>query len=276
VPRRAADDGVRGTIRGHRLAAFGVLVVLFTLGVAALGLGPEVAPFALVFVPAIAAMIVATIADGLKGVRRIFARLTRWRVAPRWYAAALGIPLIMWLGVDLAGIAIGHPPVDIGAGLAQLPVVALVVLIPAFVEEAGWRGYAVPAAPRSWPLLVTALVVGGLFIIPHLALYLPGGLYDDLPLWPLPLILLSGSVLFTWAFVGSGGSALVAALMHAASNALTPLSRGMDPVIEWQLHGLVITAIAIAVVVLSKRFRPAGTTGSSEVPGSLALSESPA
>ena len=46
--------------------------------------------------------------------------------------------------------------------------------------------YALPAAPRRWPVVVSALVVGLLFIVPHLALYLPGGLYDTLPLWPLP------------------------------------------------------------------------------------------
>ena len=32
--------------------------------------------------------------------------------------------------------------------------------------------------------------------------------YDELPFWPLPLIIISGSVLYTWLFVRSGGSAL--------------------------------------------------------------------
>lgn len=141
----------------------------------------------------------------------------------------------------------------------------LVVLLPSFIEEFGWRVFAVPSAPRGWPLLVTALVVGGLFIIPHLALCLPGGLYDNLPLWPLPLILLSYSVLFTWVFVGSGGSALLAALMHAACNGLTPLSRGIDPALEWQLHALVVTIIAVGVVIFSKRARQR----SSETPGTV-------
>jgi membrane protease YdiL (CAAX protease family) len=247
--------GWREMVRAHRLIAFGVLVVLFTLAIAAVNLGRETAPFALVFVPAISALLVAGAADGRHGIALLFRRVARWRVAPRWYAAALGIPVLMWLGVAVGGFIVGDPPDEALANLAQLPIVFLVVLLPAFIEEFGWRGFAVPAAPRSWPLLLTALVVGALFIIPHLALYLPGGLYDNLPLWPLPLILLSGSVLFTWAFVGSGGSALIAALMHAAFNGLTPLSRGIDPVMEWQLHAIVITILAVAVVLLSKRFR---------------------
>jgi membrane protease YdiL (CAAX protease family) len=247
--------GWRDLVRAHRLVAFAVLVILFTLAVAAANLGRETAPYALVFIPAISALIVSAAADGLRGIGLLFRRITRWRVKPIWYAAALGIPLLMWLGIAAAGYIVGDPPEEIGSGLAQLPLVFLVVLLPAFIEEFGWRGFAVPAAPSSWPLLLTALVVGALFIVPHLALYLPGGLYDNLPLWPLPLILLSYGVLFTWAFVGSGGSALIAALMHAASNGLTPLSRGIDPVMEWQLHGIVVAIIAVAVVLMSKRFR---------------------
>ncbi len=247
--------GWRSTVRAHRLIAFGVLVVVFTVLVAVANLGRETAPFALVFVPAVSALLVAAAADGRRGVALLFRRITRWRVAPRWYAAAFGIPLIMWLGIALGGFIVGDPPDELATSIVQLPIVYLVVLLPAFIEEFGWRGFAVPAAPRTWPMLLTALVVGGLFIIPHLALYLPGGLYDDLPLWPLPLILLSYGVLFTWAFVGSGGSALIAALMHAASNGLTPFSRGIDPVMEWQLHAVVVTIIAVALVLLSKRFR---------------------
>ncbi len=257
----APAGGWRSRIRDHRLIAFGSLVVLFTLTVAAANLGRETAPFALVFVPAVAALLVSVAADGMRGVGLLFRRVGRWRVAPRWYAAALGVPLLMWLGVGIAGFLVGDPPDEALANLGQLPIVFLVVLLPAFIEEFGWRGFAVPAAPRSWPLLVTALVVGVLFIIPHLALYLPGGLYDNLPLWPLPLIIISGSVLFTWAFVGSGGSVLIAALMHAASNGLTPLSRGIDPVMEWQLHAIVITILAVVVVLVSRRFRERSVEG---------------
>jgi membrane protease YdiL (CAAX protease family) len=94
-----------------------------------------------------------------------------------------------------------------------------------------------------------------LFLVPHLVLYLPGQMYDNLPMWPLFLIIFSGSVLYTWAFAGSGWSALIAALMHAASNGLTPIARGIDPVVVWQLQGVVLTAIAVILVVVSRRMR---------------------
>jgi hypothetical protein len=43
--------------------------------------------------------------------------------------------------------------------------------------------------------------------------------------------------------------------MHAASNGLTPISRGVDPVLVWQVQGIVITVFAAAIVLLSARMR---------------------
>ncbi|HEX7347432.1 MAG TPA: CPBP family glutamic-type intramembrane protease [Candidatus Limnocylindrales bacterium] len=246
---------MRSIVREHRLFVFGGLVVVLTLVAMGLGVGEAATPFLLVFVPFVSALLVAGIADGRSGITRLFRRIARWRVAPQWYAAAIGIPLLMWLTITAVGVALGTPVTNLFKELGTIPVVLLVVTIPAFIEEFGWRGFAVPAADRSWSVVTTAVVVGVLFLIPHVGLYLPGQIYDGLPLWPLPLLIISGSVLYTWVFVGSRGSALVAALMHAASNGLTPLSRGIDPVLVWQIQALVVTAFAIGVVLLSARMR---------------------
>jgi membrane protease YdiL (CAAX protease family) len=261
----ASMGSIRATVRAHRLAAFGTAIVGLTCAAVASQLGRDTTPFALVFVPAVAALGVAALADGRPGVSRLVRRITRWRAAPRWYAVALGIPLAMWLAIVVAGVAVGTPLGALFRELPQILIVFLVVLVPGLLEEFGWRGYGVPASPASWSVLRAALTVGLLFIIPHLFLYLPGQLYDNLPIWPLPLLLLSGSVLYTWVYVGSGGSALLAGLMHAASNGLIPLSRGIDPVVVWQLQGITITLISAIVLVASARMRrPLATETSTE------------
>jgi membrane protease YdiL (CAAX protease family) len=246
---------IRGSVSRHRLIAFGGLVVALTLVSMAAQLGEAATPFALVFVPFVSAIIVAGIADGVAGIVTLFRRIARWRAPPKWYAAALGIPILMWVTITAVGVVLGTPVTNLFKDLGSVPVVLLVVTIPAFIEEFGWRGFAVPAADRSWSVVTTALVVGLLFLIPHVFLYLPGQIYDDLPIWPLPLLILSGSVLYTWVFVGSRGSAMLAALMHATSNGLTPISRGIDPVLVWQIQAVVITVFAVAVVLLSARMR---------------------
>jgi uncharacterized protein len=251
----SSDGGIRGSVRRHRLMVFGGLVLGLTLVAMAAQLGKDATPFALVFVPFVSALIVAGIADGGAGVLRLFRRISRWRAAPKWYAAALGIPILIWVTITAVGVLLGTPVTALFSGLGSIPVVLLVVMVPAFVEEFGWRGFAVPAANRSWSVVTTALVVGLLFLIPHVGLYLPGHIYENLPIWPLPLLIVSGSILYTWVFVGSRGSALLAALMHASSNGLTPLSRGIDPVLVWQIQGVVVTVFAVAVVLLSARMR---------------------
>ena len=251
----SGDLGIRSSVRRHRLIVFGGLVLLLTVVAMAAQLGETATPFALVFVPFVSAILVAGIADGAAGIVTLFRRIARWRAAPKWYAAAIGIPLLMWVTITIVGVLLGTPVTNLFQGLGTIPIVLLVVTIPAFVEEFGWRGFAVPAADHSWSVVTTALVVGLLFLIPHVGLYLPGQMYDNLPIWPLPLLILSGSVLYTWIFIGSRGSALLAALMHAASNGLTPISRGIDPVVVWQIQGVVITVFAVAVVLLSARMR---------------------
>jgi membrane protease YdiL (CAAX protease family) len=246
--------GARAFIRRYRLIFFATFVVLFTLAVAAADLGRETAPFGLIFVPALSALIVAAAADGMPGVVRLFARIARWRVAPRWYLAAIGIPLAMWIGIALAGLAMGAQ-LTFMQNPADLLIVFLVVLLPGLIEEFGWRGYGVPITPRSWPMIVSALVVGVLFLVPHIPLYLPGNLYDNLPLWPLPLIILSYAVILTWVYYGSGGSALLTGLTHAALNGFTPLSRGIDEVQGWELHGIAVTVVAVVLAVLSSSLR---------------------
>lgn len=78
-----APFGWRAHIQAHRLLVFGSLISGFTLAVAAANLGRETAPFALVFVPAIAALLVAAEADGLHGVTMLFRRIAHWRAATR-------------------------------------------------------------------------------------------------------------------------------------------------------------------------------------------------
>src|SRR3954465_8997485 len=113
--------GYRAFIGDHPLAAFGTLVVLFPAAFAGPSLARETAPFALIFVPAVAALLVAAVADGRAGVSRLFGRVARWRVAPRWYAAAIGIPVLMWISIDVLGVLLGTPVENLFHNLGEIP-----------------------------------------------------------------------------------------------------------------------------------------------------------
>jgi membrane protease YdiL (CAAX protease family) len=242
----------------HKLPVFIVAVLALEAAVVALPLGGNVTPFVLVLIPAVAAIAVGWASGGRREVGALAGRLFVWRVNPWWYVAALGIPVAEKLTVDLVGTLLGFstPGRLVGALSASALLVPVVVLLPALLEELGWRGFGVQAALEqgrspAW----AALVVGLIFLLLHVPLYLPGQLYDGLPLWPAPLILLASSVLLTWIYVGTS-SALLAGLMHAALNASVPLTWGLDPAWVWQARAITLTLTSgLLIAIYIKKVR---------------------
>ena len=237
----------------HRLSVFAAVVLVLEAVVISIQPDRSVTPFLLVLVPAVAAVLVSAASGGRPEVKSLIGRMSVWRVRPRWYLAALGIPVAEKLAVDISGSLLGlaTPGRLLGALSVSALVVPLVVLVPALLEELGWRGFGVQAALEdgrspAW----AALVVGVIFVLLHVPLYLPGQLYEGLPLWPLPLTLLSSSVLLTWIYLRTS-SALVAGLMHAAFNATVPLTWGLDTAWVWQARGVVLPVISIVVIACS-------------------------
>jgi membrane protease YdiL (CAAX protease family) len=119
------------------------------------------------------------------------------------------------------------------------------------LEELGWRGFGVQTAvdgghSPAW----AALLVGAIFILIHAPLYLPGQLYAGLPFWPLPIILLTYSMLLTWIYLQTR-SVLLAGLMHASFNATVPLTWGLDPDWVWQARAIVLIIITAVVVLIT-------------------------
>lgn len=246
------------------VATFAVIVLALGGSLFVLGLQRDVTPFALVLVIPFSAIASAWLVGGATMVRGLFVRITRWRVPLRWYVLAIGIPLLGTLAIDVAGIALGEASVDAvtgGVTTAAL-VVPLVVFLPALLEEFAWRGYGVETMlERGHSFAVAALGIGVVFTAIHLPLYLPGQLYEDLPLWPVFLILMGYAVILAWIYVGSGRSSLLAGIGHAALNGFVPLTAGLDEVWVWEARGIVFAVIGLAILVLVGRRGLAGEGG---------------
>jgi membrane protease YdiL (CAAX protease family) len=242
------------------LVEFAVLVVALEASVFLVPLGRDLTPFALVLIPAAAGLAVSARRGGVVAVRNLVGRLGVWRVRPRWYAAVILIPVADKIIVDAAGLGLGRTTLQqlltspLGIVALTLP---LVVLIPGMLEELGWRGFAVQTAIDSGrsPIWAT-LAVGSLFFLFHVPLYLPGHMYHGLPFWPLPLTSLSSSVFLTWMYLRTE-SVLLTGLMHAAFNASTPLTWGLDPTWAWQARAVVLTVLAAALVASGQLRRSA-------------------
>lgn len=175
--------------------------------------------------PTVAALIVTGLTEGKPGVLALLRSLGRWRVAVRWYLAALLINLTIWmlaysliLGPALLGAALAHWPLLFSV---FLPGIAFGMLIPAIGEEPGWRGFALPQLQARYGPFSASLILGalhGLWHLPALGTILFGPFtLSELP--PFLLTAVAATFIYTWLYNRSGGSVLLAMLTHAAGNA---------------------------------------------------------
>ena len=133
----AVTAGWRGWVHRHDLPLFFVLAFLLSwLAWPLVALNPESSPL-LPFGPLIAAAVVAALSGGL---RELFGQLGRWRSAPRWYLAAVLVPVAVTALAAVVTVAAGGSA-SAGPGLpgwAQVAATFLstVVLVGLF-EEVG-------------------------------------------------------------------------------------------------------------------------------------------
>ena len=220
--------------------------------------------------PLAAAALVTAAVDGRPGLRRWTGRLTRWRVAPRWYLLVLlGVPVALGLTWSAMTLRPAWPPTE--ALAAYLPVLALQVISTGLAEEPGWRDFALPRLqPRYGPLRGT-LLLGLVWGCWHLPLFLTewGG-------WPavqpgaVAIFLVAAiafSIVITWVFNRTGESLPVVAILHAGVNTFfsvgwVPLPGGHG---DASLVLLVATLLVSAVLLVATRGR-LGLPGAVERP----------
>ena len=225
-------DTIRSFVGSHRLASFLLVTYAFTWTIqgalAASGMAASWTHSILIglggFGPPVGAAVVLWAGEG--SLRRWFSQVLRWRIGLRWWALALGLPLLVLAVGSALFVALGGP-IDLGS--FPVPWIYLFAMGWGTIwgggqEELGWRGFMLPVLQERYSALASSLVVGVAWAGWHLPLFLNattthGG-------WPLSQQLvwfgtiLAGSVLWTWMYNGTGGSVLAVAVFHAGINAM--------------------------------------------------------
>lgn len=198
------------------LAALEARGLISSLPIPAQGLG--------VLGPLVAAVILTAQEGGRAGLRSLFSRIVRWRVAPVWYGVVLLGPVLLYLATLALEVALGGQPPSFGALVGALPTVliyaALMVVLVSLGEEVGWRGYALPALQARYGALLSSVVLGTMWALWHLPLFFnPDMFYSNMPFVVQLAIQIPMAILFTWVFNSTGGSVLLAILLHSMINA---------------------------------------------------------
>jgi uncharacterized protein len=226
--------------------------------------------------PLLAAKVVTIVTTGTDGMRALSRRYVQWRVGMLWYFVALFGYFLVWLAgysVWLAGVPlvalIAKPWLIFSSYLAPFAL----LLVFAFGEETGWRGFALPRLQERYGPLRGTLTLGTLHGLWHMAaLLVPGFVSSSTS--SLPFIAgwiataIAATVLYTWIFNNTSGSLLIAVPVHAGSNASSsllgarvpehPILRYWQATIcnsRWNLANLIPFAISAMLLIVFTRGR---------------------
>lgn len=161
----------------------------------------------------------------------------------------------------LSAAALGGASVD-RSGLAQwylLPALFAGGVVLGGLEEVGWRGYLLPGLQDRWSALTASLAVGVVWAVWHAPLFLMSGTTQASTAFGWFMLQALGlSVVFTWLFNATGGSMLLAVLVHGALNAWYSAAvqwLAPDTVGTFMPYAALLTAIVAGLLVW--RYGPA-------------------
>ena len=234
-------------------------------GIAA-GVLPEVFFLVAAFSASLAGVILTAIASGKAGLREMFRRLLIWRAGVGWWAFAVFALGLMYLGgILLAAIFTGSA---LEIPLAQPLYMFFPLLIMQFFtdsglgEELGWRGFLLPRMQARYNALVSSLIVGTLWGLWHLPLFMVEGFppyYNMAQKWGVVpsllgltlFITIPWAILFTWLYNNTKGSLLLAFVFHASQACFAILVDPNNLINPYMGYMAIMSIIAIVVVLIS-------------------------
>ena len=240
-------------LRRHRVACFFFLAYVLTWW--AVPWDSFFAPGAL-----LAALVVIFITEGLPGLRRLGARMIRWRVSWIWYVLAVAVPLAVHLTSILANMALGASAPSLGSLTPWygLPLAIGIHIIDPFggalMEEPSFRGFAQPELQKTHSRLAATAIMAVLISGWHAPLFF-------MPVFEAHPIGFATTVAVTfwyaWLFNHAAGSVLLTLIAHGVEGSVETNNlwgAGADlERLNWT-YAFVWCLVALVLVVVDRRF----------------------
>ncbi len=245
---------MKAAIEKHPVFSFIVIAFGWTWPLAALIEQSMVFPLLALFGPCVAALIVLYASHGRAGLAQLGSKFRLSRSLIAWCILAALLPLALLVPLWLLHVWWWG---GIGFELSALSLLSFVVAVLILGEEVGWRGFLLPYLLHRYPPLTSAMIVGLVWAIWHLPNFLlPNYPHYGLPLLAFVLMTLAFSVLFTWLYLNTAGSLVIAVIFHASLNLFS--LAGVEPSRQYWLKAVVYTVAAVVVSTVMRKYRRRG------------------
>lgn len=267
------DFCARRPFLAYALLAY-LLTWIFTIPFVYLWRGPLAGHFEwwlIVFLPGaygptLAALAMAGVRGGRAAVIQLVSRLFRWRASWRWYLFAALTPFAtLTLAICMSSFRTSAwEGFVLSKLLVQIPVAMLVALpFGPLGEELGWRGFALPLLQQKFSTTTSSLILGAVWTFWHSPMFaFPGAAIPSFLQVALVSVLfylvytVATSVLLTTLFNHTGGSVLLAILLHTTHNAAgnAVFEALPEPTKEQRIEIYVMNIAVVAAVALVTTF----------------------
>jgi len=174
--------------------------------------------------PGIAAIILAAIITGRQGIGTLFRPLKIWRVHIGWYLFALLYQPLLFFFAKWIDSLIGNtyevvsPLTTVEGPIFFVGLAVVISAIPgAFMEELGWRGFALPRLQINNNALIASVILGLIWGAWHIPSMIFFGETNTLNIIWSVANFIPVTILFTWLYINTEGSLLLVTLFHAST-----------------------------------------------------------
>ncbi|UCB47297.1 MAG: CPBP family intramembrane metalloprotease [Spirochaetota bacterium] len=191
------------------------------------------------------------------GIKKLISGWGKWKAGIRWYVIAVSPLFVAFLAAGVF-IGLGGSPItpEKPVGFPLLISFIISLITGAMGEELGWRGFLLSRLQSKFNALISSLIVGVIWAVWHLPLWtLTGYGWEAIPYWTFALSAISTSVLFTWVLNNTGGSLVMATLIHfmmnLGMNVVGILGLLPSPGKGWTIAAILFAIYAIIIVLIA-------------------------
>jgi uncharacterized protein len=221
------------------------------------------------FVPSLLAIFLTWKKEGLAGLQLLGRRIIQFRLGWRWHEFTFLIVVAGTAGQLVIYRLLGNT-FNGTLFLTQLGSFLPLLILGPLSEEIGWRGYALERLQTRWNALTSSLIVGLVWALWHLPLFLMVGTSQhelDIPFMGFLIQMMASSILYTWLYNNTQQSLWSAILLHwLYTYAVLVLSSGIirSPLYNGLEHLPYVLMAAIVVLIWKPQTlsRPQKTSGS--------------